>query len=84
MEQKRDASNAGSRDDIRRDAAAREHDVERGAQLPALDEQEHGQAEGNAREVVKEQPAQRADAVQEASDDSFPASDPPSWIDVWL
>ncbi|HEU4585792.1 MAG TPA: hypothetical protein VFR95_08580 [Gemmatimonadaceae bacterium] len=37
-----------------------------------------------AREVEMEKPSEPDDIVLEASDDSFPASDPPAWIAVWL
>jgi hypothetical protein len=36
-----------------------------------------------ATEAERERPAEPEDIVHEASDDSFPASDPPAWIDVW-
>jgi hypothetical protein len=73
MEQMREASNADSGDELR-------HDAERGSPTPAP---EGGTAE-RREDIPKEPPAQRGDAVHEASDDSFPASDPPSWINVWL
>jgi hypothetical protein len=80
MEQMRDSSDAASRDEPRHDPMAPGQDPERGSRLLAR----RDDAAGNLHAAGEKQPAQRDDVVQAASDDSFPASDPPSWIDVWL
>ncbi len=72
MERTRDLSGAaGSRSEQRPEGTTTRADAERQAAPP-----EH--------EVEARRRAERRDTVQEASDDSFPASDPPAWIDVWL
>ncbi len=81
MEQMRDASESmDTRDERRRAAAAPQHDAERPSPKPARE----GDAATNREKPARESPAQQEDVVHEASDDSSPASDPPSWIDVWL
>ena len=78
-----EASNSHSRDDPRHDARARpQGGVERGSPSP-----EAARGSDNAerrKEAAKEEAEQQLDIVQDASDDSFPASDPPGWIAVWL
>ena len=78
-------SSADTRDDARPEMAPRPINPQTSdpAREPARPARESGEMR-HRDEEVKEPSTEALDVVQDASDDSFPASDPPSWIDVWL